>query len=56
VTKLLQAALLGLVGLCVLAASSRALIALAGALVVPIVALGITACLVRIAWWWTGPR
>jgi hypothetical protein len=49
-------ALLGLVGLVVIAASSRALIALAGALVMPIVALGLTACLIRVVWWWTGPR
>ena len=47
---------LGILALVVIAASSRALIALAGALTAPIVALGLTACLVRIAWWWTGPR
>ncbi len=55
-TKLLQAALLGLVWLVVIAASSRALIALAGALVMPIVAAGIVAALLRCVWWLTGPR
>ncbi len=55
-TKLLQAALLGLVWLVVIAASSRALIALAGTLVMPIVAAGIVAALLRCVWWLTGPR
>ena len=54
--KLIQAVLLGLVGLVVIAASSRALIALAGALVMPIVVLGIVAALLRCVWWLTGPR
>ncbi len=54
--KLLQAALLGLVGVVVVAASSRALIALAGALVVPIVTLGILAALLRCIWFFTGSR
>ena len=54
--KLIQAALLGVVGLVVIAASSRALIALAGALVTPIVAGGIVVALLRCVWWLTGPR
>ncbi len=54
--KLVQILLLGLVGLVVIAASSRSLIALAGALVVPIVAGGIVAALLRCVWWLTGPR
>lgn len=47
---------LAVLGLVVLAASSHALIALAGALVVPIVAGGIVAALLRCVWWLTGPR
>jgi len=54
--KLFQAAILGLVGLAVIAASSRALIALAGALVMPIVVLGVVAGFLRCLWWLTGPR
>jgi hypothetical protein len=54
--KLIQAGLLGLVGLAVIAASSHALIALAGALVIPIVALGVVAGFLRCLWWLTGPR
>lgn len=45
-----------LLGLVVLAASSRVLIALAGALVTPIVAGGIVVALLRCVWWLTGPR
>jgi hypothetical protein len=49
---------LGLVilGLVVLAATSRALIALAGALLPLIVVGGIVAALMRWVWWLTGPR
>jgi hypothetical protein len=56
VNKLIQAVLLGLVGLAVIAASSRALIALAGALLMPILALGVVAGFLRCLWWLTGPR
>ena len=55
-SKLIQAVLLGLVGLTVLAAATPALIKLAGALVTPIVAFGIVAALLRCVWWLTGPR
>lgn len=55
-TKLVQALLLGIVGLVVLAAASRALVALAGALVVPAVTVGVIAALLRCVWWLTGPR
>ena len=55
-TKLISTIAIVVLGLVALGAASRALVALAGALVVPIVALGLTACLVRIAWWLTGPR
>jgi hypothetical protein len=44
------------VGLVVLAATSRALIALAGALVAPIVAGAVVVALLRCVWWLTGPR
>jgi hypothetical protein len=47
---------LGILALVVIAASSRALIALAGALVAPIVVLGIVAALLRCVWFFTGPR
>lgn len=43
-------------GVVVLASTSRALIDLAGALVVPIVTGGIIAALLRCVWWLTGPR
>jgi len=56
VNKLSHLALLGVIGLVVLAATSRALIALAGALITPIVACGIVVCLLRCVWWLTGPR
>lgn len=55
-SKLIQALLLALVGLVVLAATSRPLIALAGSLVTPIVACGIVVALLRCVWWLTGPR
>jgi hypothetical protein len=54
--KLVHAILLALVGLVVLAASSHALVALAGALVTPIVACGIVVALLRCVWWLTVPR
>jgi len=54
--KLIQAALLAVVGLVVLAATSPVLIKLAGALVTPIVACGIVVALLRWVWWLTGPR
>ena len=47
---------LAILALVVIAASSRALIALAGALTTPIVACGIVAGLLRCVWWLTGPR
>ena len=47
---------LAILGLVVLAAASRALIALAGALVTPIVACTVVAALLRCVWWLTGPR
>jgi len=49
---------LGLVilGLVVLAATSRALIALAGALLPLIVVGGIVVALLRCVWWLSGPR
>jgi hypothetical protein len=55
-TKLVHAVLLALVGLVVLAATSPALIRLAGALTTPIVACGIVVALLRCVWWLTGPR
>ncbi len=54
--KLIQAMLLGVLGLVVLAATSRVLVALAGALVGPIVACAVVVALLRCVWWWTGPR
>lgn len=45
-----------ILGLVVLAATSRFLIALAGALVMPIVVAGIVAAILRCLWWMTGPR
>jgi energy-converting hydrogenase Eha subunit C len=56
VNKLIHLALLGVLGLVVLAATSRALTALAGALVAPIVVCGIVVALLRCVWWLTGPR
>jgi hypothetical protein len=56
VSKLVSALSLTVLGLVVLAATSRALIALAGALVMPIVALGIVVALLRCVFWLTGPR
>jgi hypothetical protein len=53
VNKLIQATLLVLVGLVVMAASSRALIALAGALVTPILVVGIVVALLRCVWFYT---
>jgi hypothetical protein len=47
---------LAIFGLVVLAATSRALVALAGALVTPIVACGVVVALLRCVWWLTGPR
>jgi len=55
-SKLLQALAMAVAGLVVLAAASRPIALLANALSAPIVVLGVTACLVRIVWWWTGPR
>jgi len=55
-SKLASALTLAIFGLVVLAATSRALIALAGSLVVPIVACGIVVALLRCVWWLTGPR
>jgi hypothetical protein len=53
VTKLLQAAVLGIV---VLAATSHALIALAGVLQ-PLLVIGcVVVALLRCVWWLTGPR
>jgi|NGEPerStandDraft_6_1074524.scaffolds.fasta_scaffold164336_2 hypothetical protein len=55
-TKLVSTLSTVILGLVVLAATSRALIALAGALVTPIVACGIVVALLRCVWWLTGPR
>jgi hypothetical protein len=56
VNKLIHLALLGVLGLVVLAATSRALIALAGALQ-PLLVIGcIVVALLRCVWWLTGPR
>lgn len=54
--KLVSTLALAVVGLVVLAAASRALIALAGALVVPAATIGVIAALLRCMWWLTGPR
>lgn len=54
--RLIQALVLVIVGLVVLAAASRALIALAEALATPLVACGIVVALLRCVWWLTGPR
>ncbi len=54
--RLVSTLALAILALVVIAASSRALIALAGALVTPIVALGIVAALLRCVWFFTGPR
>jgi hypothetical protein len=56
VNRLVSALGLAVLGLVVLAATSRALIALAGALVMPIVALGIVVTLLRCVFWLTGSR
>lgn len=53
VNKLIQATLLVLVGLVVLAVSSRVLIALAGALITPFVVGGIVVALLRCVWFYT---
>ncbi len=55
-SKLASTLGLAILGLVVLAAASRALIALAGALTAPIVALAIVAALLRCVWFFTGPR
>ena len=52
-SKLIQATLLVLVELVVIAASSRALTALAGALVTPILVVGIVVALLRCVWFYT---
>ena len=54
--KLPSTLALMILGLVVLAAASRPLITLAGALVTPIVACGIVVALLRCVWWLTGPR
>jgi len=55
-TKLASTLALVIFGLVVLAAASRALIALAGALVTPIVTFAVVAALLRCVWWLTGPK
>lgn len=55
-SRLPSTLVLAILGLVVLAATSRALIALAGSLVTPLVACGIVAALLRCVWWLTGPR
>jgi hypothetical protein len=52
-TKLVQASLLVLVGLVVVAAASAALIRLAGAMVTPLLVGGIVAGLLRCVWFYT---
>jgi hypothetical protein len=47
---------LAILGLVVLAATSRALIALAGSLVMPMVTCAVVVALLRCVWWLTGPR
>ncbi|HEX5852652.1 MAG TPA: hypothetical protein VFY36_06135 [Solirubrobacteraceae bacterium] len=54
--RLVSMLALAILALVVVAASSRALIALAGALTAPIVALGIVVALLRCVWFFTGPR
>jgi len=54
--KLASTLALAILGLVVLAATSRALIALAGGLVAPIVAGAVVVALLRCLWWLTGPR
>jgi hypothetical protein len=54
--KLASTLALAILGLVVLAAASRALIALAGALVTPIVVCAVVVALLRCVWWLTGPR
>lgn len=54
--KLIDLGLLALVGLVVLAATSRALIALAGALQPLLVIVCVAVVLLRCVWWLTGPR
>lgn len=54
--KLASALALAILGLVVLAATSRALIALAGALATPIVACAVAIALLRYVWWLTGSR
>jgi hypothetical protein len=56
VTKLASTLALAILGLVVLAATSRALIALAEALVVPIAVCAVLVALLRCVWWLTGPR
>ena len=55
-TKLLQAGLIGIVAVVVLAAATPALTKLASALVGPLLIGGIIAALLRWVWWLTGPR
>jgi uncharacterized protein (DUF697 family) len=55
-SKLVSTLATVILGLVVLAATSRALISLAGALVTPVVASGIVVALLRCVWWLTGPR
>jgi hypothetical protein len=54
--RLVQALLLGIVGLAVLAAVTPGLIKLAGALVPLVLVLGVGAAVLRCVWWLTGPR
>jgi hypothetical protein len=56
VNKLIQAGLLVLVGLVVLAAASPTLTKLAAALIPLALVVGIVAALLRCVWWLTGPR
>jgi hypothetical protein len=53
VNRLIQALLLGIVGVVVVAAASRPLAGLAGALVIPMAVLGIVIALLRVVWWYT---
>ncbi len=54
--KLASTLALVVLALVVLAASSRALIALASGLLPILVAAGVIAALLRCIWWLTGPR
>lgn len=55
-SRLVQALLLGIVGLAVLAAASPGLTKLAGALVPLALVVGVVVAVLRCVWWLTGPK